>query len=83
MAGLKIRKGDRVRVLTGKDRGKEGNVMRALPREGKVIAHHDGDLPRGHFNVRPDQDAAHLKDWIDAVRDRNYMKIVSLAPEVL
>ena len=37
MAGLKIRKGDRVRVLTGKDRGKEGNVMRALPRDGKVI----------------------------------------------
>jgi large subunit ribosomal protein L24 len=37
MAGLKIRKGDRVRVLAGKDRGKEGEVMRALPREGKVI----------------------------------------------
>jgi large subunit ribosomal protein L24 len=37
MAGLKIRKGDRVRVLTGKDRGKEGDVMRALPKEGKVI----------------------------------------------
>jgi large subunit ribosomal protein L24 len=37
MAGLKIRKGDRVRVLSGKDRGKEGEVMRALPREGKVI----------------------------------------------
>jgi large subunit ribosomal protein L24 len=37
MAGLKIRKGDRVRVLTGKDRGKEGEVMRALPRDRKVI----------------------------------------------
>jgi large subunit ribosomal protein L24 len=37
MAGLKIRKGDRVRVLTGKDRGKEGEVMRALPAVGKVI----------------------------------------------
>ncbi|HEY8525996.1 MAG TPA: 50S ribosomal protein L24 [Acidimicrobiales bacterium] len=37
MAGLKIRKGDRVRVLTGKDRGKEGEVMRAFPRSGKVI----------------------------------------------
>ena len=37
MAGLKIRKGDRVRVLTGKDRGKEGEVMRAIPRAGKVI----------------------------------------------
>jgi large subunit ribosomal protein L24 len=37
MAGLKIRKGDRVRVLTGKDRGKEGEVMRAIPSQGKVI----------------------------------------------
>jgi large subunit ribosomal protein L24 len=37
MAGMKIRKGDTVRVLTGKDRGKEGEVMRSLPREGKVI----------------------------------------------
>ncbi len=34
---MKIRKGDRVRVLTGKDRGKEGEVMRAIPESGKVI----------------------------------------------
>lgn len=34
---LRIKKGDRVRVLQGKDRGKEGEVTRVLPREGKVI----------------------------------------------
>ena len=34
---MKIKKGDRVRVLTGKDRGKEGVVMFALPSVGKVI----------------------------------------------
>jgi large subunit ribosomal protein L24 len=34
---MKIRKGDRVVVLQGKDRGKEGVVMRALPSKGKVI----------------------------------------------
>lgn len=34
---MKIRKGDRVRVLTGKDRGKEGDVIRAIPEEGRVI----------------------------------------------
>ena len=34
---MKIRKGDRVRVLSGKDRGKEGTVMFALPADGKVI----------------------------------------------
>ena len=37
MAGLKIKKGDRVRVLTGKDRGKDGNVTRVMPAAGKVI----------------------------------------------
>jgi large subunit ribosomal protein L24 len=37
MAGLKIKKGDRVQVLTGKDRGKTGEVMRAIPSAGKVI----------------------------------------------
>jgi large subunit ribosomal protein L24 len=34
---MKIKKGDRVRVLTGKDRGKEGEVMRALPEDNRVI----------------------------------------------
>jgi large subunit ribosomal protein L24 len=37
MAALKIKKGDRVRILQGKDRGKEGQVARVLPTEGKVI----------------------------------------------
>jgi large subunit ribosomal protein L24 len=34
---LKIKKGDRVVVLTGKDKGKSGEVIRTLPKEGKVI----------------------------------------------
>jgi large subunit ribosomal protein L24 len=34
---MKIKKGDRVRVLTGKDRGKEGDFIRTLPSEGKLI----------------------------------------------
>ena len=34
---MKIRKGDRVRVLSGKDRGKEGEVISAFPAKGTVI----------------------------------------------
>ena len=34
---MKIKKGDRVHVLRGKDAGKEGRVVEALPRNGKVI----------------------------------------------
>lgn len=37
MSGLKIKKGDRVIVLSGKDKGKEGVVQQALPTEGKVV----------------------------------------------
>ena len=37
MAGLKIKKGDRVIVLSGKDKGKEGVVQQAMPTEGKVV----------------------------------------------
>lgn len=34
---MKIKKGDRVHVLSGKDKGKEGEVMRAIPATNKVI----------------------------------------------
>jgi len=34
---MKIKKGDRVHVLRGKDAGKEGRVVEALPRDGKVL----------------------------------------------
>ncbi len=37
MAGLKVKKGDRVRILQGKDRGKEGEVTRVIAETGKVI----------------------------------------------
>ena len=32
-----IKKGDKVQVLSGKDRGKQGVVLRALPSENKVV----------------------------------------------
>ena len=37
MAKMNIKKGDTVVVLSGKDRGKQGEVLHAYPAEGKVI----------------------------------------------
>jgi large subunit ribosomal protein L24 len=34
---MRIKKGDKVQVLSGKDRGKQANVVRAMPAEGRVI----------------------------------------------
>ena len=37
MAAQKIKKGDKVVVLSGKDKGRSGEVVKAMPKEGKVI----------------------------------------------
>ncbi len=48
---MRIRKGDTVQVLSGKNRGKRGQVMVALPQVGKVIV--DGaNLSKRHTKQR-------------------------------
>jgi large subunit ribosomal protein L24 len=37
MSALKIKKGDKVVVLSGKDKGKTGEVTKAFPKEAKVV----------------------------------------------
>ena len=37
MASLKIKKGDRVVVLSGRDKGKRGEVIRMVPREERAF----------------------------------------------
>lgn len=34
---MKIKKGDNVLVVSGKDRGKKGKVLRAFPRDAKIM----------------------------------------------
>jgi large subunit ribosomal protein L24 len=37
MAAARIKKGDKVVVLSGKDKGKHGEVTKSFPKDGKVI----------------------------------------------
>ena len=34
---MKIKKGDTVMVIAGKDKGKSGKVLAAMPKENKVV----------------------------------------------
>ena len=34
---MKVKKGDRVIVLAGKDKGKTGEILRAMPKEDRVV----------------------------------------------
>ncbi|MCS7207735.1 MAG: 50S ribosomal protein L24 [Dehalococcoidia bacterium] len=49
---LKIRKGDTVMVMVGKDRGKKGRVQRVFPKEQRILVEGVNILKR-HLRRRP------------------------------
>ena len=56
---MKVRKGDVVHVLSGKDRGKQGRVIDARPKDGKVIVE-NLNLVKRHTKPRPIQNASRM-----------------------
>ena len=56
---LKLKKGDTVQMLTGKDRGKQGRIIDARPRDGKVIVE-NLNLITKHQKPRPIRNASRM-----------------------
>jgi large subunit ribosomal protein L24 len=56
---LKVKKGDTVQMLTGKDRGKQGRVLEALPRDRKVLVENQ-NIQKRHRKPRPIRDASRM-----------------------
>ena len=56
---MRIRKGDLVHVLSGKDRGKQGRVIDARPKDGKVIVE-NLNLVKRHTKPRPIQNTSRM-----------------------
>jgi large subunit ribosomal protein L24 len=59
MPTLKVKKGDLVQVLSGKDRGKQGRVIEARPGEGRVIVE-NLNIVRRHTKPRPIRDTSRM-----------------------
>ncbi len=56
---MKVRKGDLVQVIAGKDRGKQGRVLEARPKEGRVVVENLNIVKR-HTRPRPVKDASRM-----------------------
>jgi large subunit ribosomal protein L24 len=56
---MKIKQGDTVQMLSGKDRGKQGRVLEARPRDGKVVVE-NLNLMTKHQKPRPIRDAGRM-----------------------
>ena len=57
--GMKIRKGDLVQVLSGKDRGKQGRIIEADPRKQRVLVE-NLNLVKKHRKPRPMNDSSRM-----------------------
>jgi large subunit ribosomal protein L24 len=56
---LRLKKGDTVQMLTGKDRGKQGRILDALPRDGKVVVENLNVMTK-HQKPKPIRDASRM-----------------------
>jgi len=56
---MKVRKGDLVHMLSGKDRGKEGRVIEARPRERRVVVE-NLNIQKRHTRPRPIKDSSRM-----------------------
>jgi large subunit ribosomal protein L24 len=57
--GMKIRKGDLVQVLSGKDRGKQGRIIEADPRKRRVLVE-NLNVVKKHRKPRPMKDSSRM-----------------------
>ena len=56
---MRIKKGDLVQVLAGKDRGKQGRVLEARPRDRRVVVE-NLNLAKRHTKPRPIRDSTRM-----------------------
>ena len=56
---MRIKKGDLIQVLAGKDRGKQGRVLEARPRDRRVIVENLNTAKR-HTKPRPVRDSTRM-----------------------
>jgi large subunit ribosomal protein L24 len=69
-----IRRNDTVKVITGRDKGKEGRVLRVFPGEGKVLVEHVM-LSKKHVRPNPQR---HVKGGIAEQESRISLSNVML-----
>lgn len=58
---MKIKKGDNVTIITGKDKGKKGKIVRVLVRENKVIVE-GSNMMKKHLRPRKSGEKGSMKD---------------------
>ena len=71
---MKVKKGDSVLIIAGKDKGRTGKIMRALPKEMKVLV--EGiNLKKKHVRPKKEGEKGQVVD-IPAALDVSNIKLI-------
>ncbi|MBI4155688.1 MAG: 50S ribosomal protein L24 [Candidatus Zambryskibacteria bacterium] len=73
---MKIKKDDKVIILTGKDKGKTGTVIKSLPKENKIIVSGVNVLKR-HQKPRKSGEKGQIIDKTMPIDASNVRKVKS------
>lgn len=74
MKKMHIKRGDNVKVISGKDKGKEGKVLTAMPEEGKVIVEGVA-MVKKHQKARAQGQESKIIEKEAAINASNVMRI--------
>ena len=73
---MHIKKGDKVKVITGKDKGKSGVVLRAFPKERTVIVEGVG-LYKRHLKGRSQEQVGRIVERSRPIDASNVVRVES------
>ena len=71
---MKIKTGDNVKIITGKDKGKTGKIVRVLVDEGKVIVE-GANMMKRHQRPRKSGEKGSMKDIEMPIHASNVKKL--------
>ena len=73
---MKLKKGDNIKIITGKDKGKSGKIVRVLVKENKVII--DGmNMMKKHQRPRKSNEKGSMIDIAMPIHISNVQKIIT------
>ncbi len=71
---MKIKKGDSVTIITGKDKGKKGKIVRVLVKENKVIVE-GSNMMKKHQRPRKSGEKGSMKNIEMPIHASNVKKL--------
>lgn len=74
MAGVHVKKGDEVVILTGRDKGKKGTILEVLPKKQRVVV--DGiNIVKKHQKPKPPAEEGGIKEIPASIHASNVKKV--------